>query len=84
MQESRQRLHSTFESLARQADSVLARLDLATALLLEFTTKASAFQSWVYERGRQLDALRADSGHPNVLEENRRRFRILNEEILVS
>jgi hypothetical protein len=63
---------------------VLARLDLATALLLEFTAKASAFQSWIYESGRKLDALRADSGHPNGLEESRRRFRTLNEEILVS
>jgi hypothetical protein len=61
----------------------LARLDLATALLLEFTSRASAFQSWVYERGRELDGLKAGAGDPQRLEENRRAFRAVNEEILV-
>jgi len=70
--------------LERQADAILARLDLATALLLEFTSRASSFQSWVFEHGRQLDALRAESGDPEKLDYLRRAFEDLNELILVN
>lgn len=70
--------------MLRQIDSVLARLDLATALLLEFTSKTSAFQSWVFERGRELDALKARSGEPARMDANRIEFKELNDVILVN
>lgn len=69
--------------MERQADAILARLDLATALLLEFTSRASTFQSWIFERGRQLDSLRAELGDPNRLDFIQRVFDDLNEQILV-
>ena len=70
--------------MERQADAILARLDLATALLLEFTSRASSFQSWVFERGRKLDSLRAESSDPERLDDIKRAFQDLNEQILVS
>nr|CAD2190324.1 unnamed protein product [Meloidogyne enterolobii] len=82
LKENRHCLQHTFERLERQADAILARLDLATALLLEFTSRASSFQSWVFEHGRQLDALRAESGDPEKLDYLRRAFEDLNELIL--
>ncbi|KAI3410026.1 hypothetical protein GPALN_006390 [Globodera pallida] len=82
LKESRQRLHATFESLLRQTDAALSRLDGVTALLLEFASRTSTFQSWVFERGRELDALRAASGDPATLEDNRRMYRELTEHIL--
>uniref|UniRef100_A0A915MYH2 Uncharacterized protein n=1 Tax=Meloidogyne javanica TaxID=6303 RepID=A0A915MYH2_MELJA len=82
LKENRHCLQHTFERLERQADAILARLDLATALLLEFTSRASSFQSWVFEHGRQLDSLRAESGDPEKLDYLRRAFEDLNELIL--
>uniref|UniRef100_A0A915N437 GAR domain-containing protein n=1 Tax=Meloidogyne javanica TaxID=6303 RepID=A0A915N437_MELJA len=82
LKENRHCLQHTFERLERQADAILARLDLATALLLEFTSRASSFQSWVFEHGRQLDALRAESGDPEKLDYLGRAFEDLNELIL--
>lgn len=60
---------------------LLDRLDIATALLIEFSTKSSQIQSWIFDKSREIDLIRAGSGDPTHLEESKQKFKKLEEEI---
>lgn len=81
LKENRQQLRLTYETLIRQTDLLLDRLDIATALLIEFSTKSSQIQSWIFDKSREIDAIRAGSGDPNRLTESKQKFKRLEEEI---
>uniref|UniRef100_A0A915EIX4 Uncharacterized protein n=1 Tax=Ditylenchus dipsaci TaxID=166011 RepID=A0A915EIX4_9BILA len=58
LKENQQRLKSTYEGLIRQTDGVLDRLDIATALLIEFSTRSSKLQSCIFDKSREIDSQR--------------------------
>lgn len=81
LKENQQKLRTTYESILKQTDAVLDRLDLATVLLIEFSTKSSQLQSWIFEKSSKLNALRLRSGDPNNLPNSKNELKILDDEI---
>lgn len=83
LKENRHKLWNSFEALIKQTDAVIDRLDVATALLIEFSTKASQFQSWIFDKSREIDQLRADiSPDRGRIDATKQAFKSLDEEIV--
>lgn len=81
LKENRQKLQSMYESLIRQTDALLDRLDVATALLIEFSTKSSQLQSWIFDKSRSIDRIRAECGDPTSLTSAKQLVKQLDEDI---
>lgn len=60
---------------------MIERLDVATALLIDFSTKTTTFQSWMLEKSNELAILRTQSGDPSNLANSRQNFKKIDEEI---
>lgn len=81
LKECQQKLRSTYTEIIRQTDAILDRLDLATALLIEFSTKSSQLQSWIFDKSRDLNELRMRAGDLGALAETKRLLKALDKKI---
>lgn len=81
LKENRQKLCFTYKTLIQQTNLLLDRLDIATALFIEFSTKTSQIKSWIFDKSREIDAIRAGSGDPCDLTGPKKKFKYLEEEI---
>jgi len=83
LKENRHKLWNSFGALIKQTDAVIDRLDVATALLIEFSTKSSQFQSWIFDKSREIDQLRVDIGPDRGrVDATKQAFKSLDEEIV--
>uniref|UniRef100_A0AC35EZZ2 Uncharacterized protein n=1 Tax=Panagrolaimus sp. PS1159 TaxID=55785 RepID=A0AC35EZZ2_9BILA len=84
LKEGREKLQNTYRNLIEYTDKILKRLDVATALLIEFSTKSSEFHSWIFSKSRELEGTRLRSGDPSRLSESKREAKQLYDDIIAN
>lgn len=60
------------------------RLDVATALLIEFSRKSSEFHSWIFAKSRELEGTRLRSGDPTRLAQSKREAKQHYDDIIAN
>lgn len=55
LKENGQKLLQTFQNVTSQTDEAVEKLDIATPLLIEFSTKSGELHSWLYDKSKELD-----------------------------
>ncbi|CAI2296036.1 unnamed protein product [Caenorhabditis sp. 36 PRJEB53466] len=82
LREMRHQLADEYETVLRTAEGIHSRLNILSALLIEFSSLTSSAQSWMTDRTRAAGNVRHKSGDPHKIDETRAEARALLEEVV--
>uniref|UniRef100_A0A0N5AJF6 GAR domain-containing protein n=1 Tax=Syphacia muris TaxID=451379 RepID=A0A0N5AJF6_9BILA len=84
LKERRNQLESTYMRLLQHSDELLKKVNDITKFLLEFTSSASAFQSFITCKTREIGVIKAESGDLDKISVSMRRAEVLEDDVLRS
>uniref|UniRef100_A0A8R1E2J6 GAR domain-containing protein n=1 Tax=Caenorhabditis japonica TaxID=281687 RepID=A0A8R1E2J6_CAEJA len=78
----RKQLADEYETVLRNVEGIHKRLNILSALLIEFSSLTSSMQSWMTDRTRLAGDIHHKSGDPQKIDEARAEARALLEEVI--
>uniref|UniRef100_A0A1I7TIM4 GAR domain-containing protein n=1 Tax=Caenorhabditis tropicalis TaxID=1561998 RepID=A0A1I7TIM4_9PELO len=82
LREMRRQLADEYETVLRTVEGIHTRLNILSALLIEFSSLTSSMQSWMTDRTRLAGDIRHKSGDPMRIDEARFEAKSLMEEVI--
>ncbi|NP_001368632.1 Putative inactive caspase subunit p14 [Caenorhabditis elegans] len=82
LREMRRQLADEYDTVLRTVEGIHTRLNILSALLIEFSSVTSSMQSWMTDRARLAGDIRHKSGDPMRVDEARFEAKSLMDEVV--
>ncbi|KAM3720341.1 Microtubule-actin cross-linking factor [Dirofilaria immitis] len=84
LKEHRNKLETNYNQLLQHTDTILPKLNVLTKLLLEFSNESSLLHSFLNEKTRELNNIKAESGDLQVLQWSHQKAKMVSDEVIAA